>query len=87
MFENGDDDTIYFKNFKRSQRIPIVIYSDFECYLKPIIINQDIKTKTLITHKHKPLSYAFYVKIDYDIIPKYLIKKYIVIFLIYNICV
>ncbi len=76
MFENGDDDTIYFKNFKRSQRIPIVIYSDFECYLKPIINNQDIKTKTLITHKHKPMSYAFYVKIDYDIIPKYLIKKY-----------
>ncbi|KAE9543747.1 hypothetical protein AGLY_002143 [Aphis glycines] len=43
---------------------------------KPIINNQDIKTKTLITHKHKPMSYAFYVKIDYDIIPKYLIKKY-----------
>ncbi|XP_050066624.1 uncharacterized protein LOC126555790 [Aphis gossypii] len=75
MFDNGDDDTIYFKNFKRSQRIPIVIYSDFECYLKPIINNQDIKTKTLITHKHKPMSYAFYVKIDYDIIPKYLIKN------------
>ncbi|XP_050064503.1 LOW QUALITY PROTEIN: uncharacterized protein LOC126553366 [Aphis gossypii] len=66
MFDNGDDDTIYFKNFKRSQRIPIVIYSDFECYLKPIINNQDIKTKTLITHKHKPMSYAFYVKIDYE---------------------
>ncbi|KAE9522393.1 hypothetical protein AGLY_017224 [Aphis glycines] len=54
MFDNGDDDTIYFKNFKRSQRIPI----------------------TLITHKHKLMSYAFYVKIDYDIISKYLIKKY-----------
>lgn len=76
MFEHGDDDFIYFKNFKRTQRIPIVIYSDFECYLKPSLINQDIKTKTVITHKHKPMSYAFYVKIDYNIIPKHLIIKY-----------
>jgi len=75
MFENGDDDTIYFKNFKSSQQIPIVIYSDFECYLNPTLNKQDIKAKTLITHKHKPISYAFYVKIDYNIIPKHLIKK------------
>ncbi|KAE9522371.1 hypothetical protein AGLY_017202, partial [Aphis glycines] len=35
MFEKGDDDFIYFKNYKNTQRIPIVIYADFECILNP----------------------------------------------------
>ncbi|XP_060855504.1 uncharacterized protein LOC132933207 [Metopolophium dirhodum] len=35
MFEEGDDDFIYFKSYKKTQRIPIVIYADFECILTP----------------------------------------------------
>ncbi|KAF0706761.1 Uncharacterized protein FWK35_00026376 [Aphis craccivora] len=35
MFEEGDGDFIYFKNYKNTQRIPIVIYADFECILNP----------------------------------------------------
>ncbi|KAL4153547.1 hypothetical protein QTP88_001380 [Uroleucon formosanum] len=34
------------------------------------------KPKTHITHLHKLMSYGFYVKVDYNIIPKKLIKKF-----------
>ncbi|KAE9523737.1 hypothetical protein AGLY_015878 [Aphis glycines] len=80
MFEEGDDDFIYFKNYKNTQRIPIVIYADFECILNPKqpvkFIQSGKKPKTNITHLHKLMSYGFYVKVDYNIIPKKLIKKF-----------
>jgi len=80
MFEEGDDDFIYFKNYKNTQRIPIVIYADFECILNPKqpdkFIQSSKKPKTCITHLHKLMSYGFYVKVDYNIIPKKLIKKF-----------
>jgi hypothetical protein len=38
--------------------------------------SQNTKTKTKISHVHKPMSYGYYVKIDYTIIPKYFIKKF-----------
>lgn len=77
MFDKGDDDFIYFKNYQKTQRIPIVIYSDFECILKHILITKhNDRSKTRITRQHKLMSYAFIVKIDYSIIPKYLIKKF-----------
>ncbi|KAE9521487.1 hypothetical protein AGLY_018121, partial [Aphis glycines] len=80
MFEEGDDDFIYFKNYKNTQRIPIVIYADFECILNPKqpvkFIQSGKKPKTNITHLHKLMSYGFYVKVDYNILPKKLIKKF-----------
>ncbi|KAE9522211.1 hypothetical protein AGLY_017393 [Aphis glycines] len=80
MFEEGDDDFIYFKNYKNTQRIPIVIYADFECILNPKqpvkFIQSGKKPKTNITHLHKLMSYGCYVKVDYYIIPKKLIKKF-----------
>ncbi|XP_022183113.1 uncharacterized protein LOC111042722 [Myzus persicae] len=65
MFEEGDDDFIYFKNYKNTQRIPIVIYADFECILNPKqpdkFIQSSKKPKTCITHLHKLMSYGFYL--------------------------
>lgn len=46
MFEDGDDDFTYFKNFKKTKRIPIVIYADFECILKREKAEKNKKTKT-----------------------------------------
>lgn len=74
MFEEGDLPFIEFTHFKRMQRMSIVVYADFECILKPLNYQQTGKTVT--THRHKPMSYGYYVKIDYSIIPKSLIKKY-----------
>lgn len=75
MMEENDSKIIKFTNFFRNDRIPIVIYADFECLLKPI--NNSINTKkTTNTHIHEAMSYGFYVKIDYNIIPRELINQY-----------
>lgn len=78
MFEEGDDDFIYFKNYKNTQRIPIVIYADFECILTPKQpdIKRCKKPKTHVTHLHVIMSYGFYVKVDYNIISKELVKQF-----------
>lgn len=65
------------KTIKDRLKIPIVIYADFECFLKPVSCKKlKNKTRTFITHGHKLMSYAFYVKIDYSTILKYLTKKF-----------
>ncbi|KAF0691520.1 Uncharacterized protein FWK35_00029021 [Aphis craccivora] len=68
MFEEGDDDfIIYFKNYKNTQRIPIVIYADFECILNPDqpdkFFQNGKKPKTHNTHLHRLMSYGFYFEI------------------------
>jgi len=74
MFEEGDSPFIQFTHFKRTQRVPIVVYADFESILKPIKDIQD--GKTILTHIHKPMSYGYYVKIDNSVIPKSLVQKF-----------
>ncbi|XP_008178595.1 uncharacterized protein LOC103307910 [Acyrthosiphon pisum] len=80
MFEKGDDDFIYFKGYKKTQKIPFVIYADFECLLTPKQPNEFIKKckkqKTHVTHLHEIMSYGFYVKVDYNIISKELVKLF-----------
>ena len=61
MFEEGKDNKfIFFKNYKKTCRIPFVIYADFECILKPKQKNEFIETskksqvsKTYIIHYMK----------------------------------
>ncbi|XP_060847730.1 LOW QUALITY PROTEIN: uncharacterized protein LOC132931392 [Rhopalosiphum padi] len=84
MFEEGkDDEFIYFKSYKKTNRIPFVIYADFECILNPkqtIELNKSSKkskvSKTHITHLHEIMSYAFYVKVDYDSITEKLLHQF-----------
>ncbi|XP_060859920.1 uncharacterized protein LOC132937114 [Metopolophium dirhodum] len=74
MIDPHDDKFIYFNKYNRADRIPIVIYADFECFLKPT--NNIITVNTKNTHYHKPMSYGLYVKIDYNIVPKKLVKQF-----------
>lgn len=77
MFEENDDEFIHFNKFHYGERVPIVIYADFECFLKPVINNYpEKKCNTINTHIHKPMSYGFYVKINYDFVPIELVKKF-----------
>ncbi|KAF0760287.1 Uncharacterized protein FWK35_00008877 [Aphis craccivora] len=55
--------------------IPFVIYADFECILKPKQTNEFTEnskkfqvSKIYITHLHEVMSYAFYIKVDNNII-------------------
>ncbi|KAE9544290.1 hypothetical protein AGLY_001469 [Aphis glycines] len=84
MFEEGKEyKFIFFKSYKKTSRIPFVIYADFECILKPKQTNEFTETskkpqvsKTYITHLHEIMSYAFYVKVDYNIISEKLMQQF-----------
>ena len=49
-----------FKNFAYKNRVPIVVYADFECVLEPV---QDSKRAY---QRHKPFSVGYFVKCSYD---------------------
>ncbi|KAE9529152.1 hypothetical protein AGLY_011948 [Aphis glycines] len=84
MFEEGkDDEFIYFKSYKKTNRILFVIYADFECILKPKqtnefnINNEKSKiSKTYVTHLHEIMSYGFYEKVDNNSISEKLLQQF-----------
>ena len=56
--------TISFKHFGKSQRVPFIIYADFESLLKPISTcepNPEISSTTKY-QKHEPISFSYYIK-------------------------
>ena len=56
--------TISFKHFKKGQRVPFVIYANFESLLKPISRcepNPKISSTTKY-QKHEPISFSYYIK-------------------------
>ena len=62
--------TISFKRFDRGQRVPFVIYADFESLLKPISKcepNPEISSTTKY-QKHEPISFSYYIKCFEDIV-------------------
>lgn len=56
MIEDRDDEFVYYKNVMQSERLPIVVYADFECILRTI-------TELKNNLKHI-MSYCFFVKIN-----------------------
>ncbi|KAF4529360.1 hypothetical protein B566_EDAN017372 [Ephemera danica] len=64
----GDDGqpikpVIEFKNVEHSEKVPIVIYADFESYLPKVegCVNNPEKSSTTVVQEHIPISYGFYV--------------------------
>ena len=56
--------TISFKHFEKGQRVPFIIYADFESLLKPISRcepNPEISSTTKY-QKHEPISFSYYIK-------------------------
>ena len=53
-----------FKNYHRSEKVPFIIYADFECFIKPIqLCNPDDKSSyTKQYQKHEPSSFCYYIK-------------------------
>ncbi|KAF4519569.1 hypothetical protein B566_EDAN004776 [Ephemera danica] len=54
---------IQFKNVEHSEKVPIVIYVDFESYLPKVqgCTNNPEKSSTTVVQEHVPISYGFYV--------------------------
>ena len=53
-----------FKNYHRSEKVPFIVYADFECNIKPIqLCNPDDKSSyTKQYQKHEPSSFCYYIK-------------------------
>ena len=53
-----------FKNYRRSEKVPFIVYADFECFIKPIQscdpANKESYTKQY--QKHEPSSSCYYIK-------------------------
>jgi hypothetical protein len=54
-----------FNAWKNAQRHPFTIYADFEALL--VKANEHKGEHTTITHRHKPMSYGFVVKVSDDV--------------------
>ena len=54
------DSILQFKNFGCKNRVPFVIYADFECILEPVTENERAY------QSHKPFSVGFFVKCNYN---------------------
>ena len=55
---------LYFKNHYKKQRVPFVVYADFECFTEKIDTCQpgDGKSFTNQYQKHKPSGYSYLIK-------------------------
>ena len=57
-----------FKDYLRSEKVPFIVYADFECLNKPIHSctqeknNDDEKSYTNKYQKHEPSSFCYYIK-------------------------
>ena len=57
-----------FKNYHKSEKVPFIVYADFECFIKPIqLCDPDDKSSyTKQYQKHEPSSFCYYIKCFYD---------------------
>ena len=53
-----------FKNYHRSERVPFIIYADFECLIKPIQTCEPNPESSYTKQykKREPFSFCYYIK-------------------------
>ena len=53
-----------FKNYHRMEKVPFIVYADFECFIKSIqsCDPDDEKSYTKQYQKHEPSSFCYYIK-------------------------
>ena len=52
-----------FKNYHRSEKVPFIVYANFECFIKPIqsCSPDDKESYTKQYQKHEPSSFCYYI--------------------------
>ena len=71
-----------FKDYLRSEKVPFIVYADFECFIKPIQScrpeknNDDEKSYTNKYQKHEPSSFCYYIKCFDDEVYPPVIRHY-----------
>ena len=60
----GEGATLSFKNYNRSMRVPVIVYADFESFIKPIdTCGSNPKNSYTKQHqKHTPSGFWYYIK-------------------------
>lgn len=58
------ENILKFKNFHHKEKVPFVVYADFECILEKEYSSLESNTK--IIHKHIAFSVGYYFKCSYD---------------------
>ena len=69
--------SIYFKNHYRKQRVPFVVYADFECFTQKIDTCQpkDGKSFTDRYQKHRPSGFCYLIKcFDKNVYPSKIVR-------------
>ena len=53
-----------FKNYDRREKVPFIVYADFECFIKPLqsCDPDDKESYTKQYQKHEPCSFCYYIK-------------------------
>ena len=69
VLPTADNNILKFKNFHYQYRVPIVVYADFECILKPVstCLPNPEKKFTAVNEFHVPMSFCVYFVIDRNI--------------------
>ena len=67
-----------FKNYDRREKVPFIVYADFECFIKPIqsCDPDDKESYTKQYQKHEPSSFCYYIKCFDDKVYKPKIVSY-----------
>ncbi|XP_072018408.1 uncharacterized protein [Amphiura filiformis] len=61
--KDGDPPTQFFKNFFKSQRVPFVVYADFEAFTNQIqTCEPEVSRNTTKYQKHEPSGFCYYIK-------------------------
>ena len=67
-----------FKNYHRSEKVPFIVYADFECFIKPIQ-TCDLNPESSYTkqyQKHEPSHFCYYIKCFDDEVYPPVIRHY-----------
>ena len=52
-----------FKNYEHKEKVPFIVYADFECILVPV---NSPPANTQVVQRHEPFSVGYYVHCSYD---------------------
>ena len=69
---------LYFKNHYKKQRVPFVVYADFECFTEKIDTCQPKDTKSFTNRyqKHRPSGFSYLIKCFDDELLSPLLRQY-----------
>ena len=57
---------VKFKNYNNKEKVPFIIYADYECFLRPVNESQEGNSNTEVFERHELFEIGYYLKCSYD---------------------